>query len=83
MLDYFNDKAYDLILSGHMHGGQVRLPFFRRAQIAARRLVPRYSGGRYNVENKTYIVSRGIGNAVRVPRLFNRPELVTITLKVK
>lgn len=83
MLDYFNDKAYDLILSGHMHGGQVRLPFLGGLKSPHGDWFPRYSGGRYNVENKTYIVSRGIGNAVRVPRLFNRPELVTITLKGK
>ena len=83
MLDYFNDKAYDLVLSGHMHGGQVRIPFLGGLKSPHGDWFPRYSGGRYDVENKTYIVSRGIGNAVRVPRLLNRPELVTITLKCK
>ena len=81
MLDYFNDKAYDLILSGHMHGGQIRIPFLGGLKSPHGDWFPRYSGGRYDTANKTYIVSRGIGNAVRVPRLLNRPELVTITLK--
>lgn len=81
MLDYFNDKAYDLILSGHMHGGQVRLPFVGGLKSPHGDWFPKYSGGRYDAEGKTYIVSRGVGNAVRVPRLFNRPELVVVTLQ--
>lgn len=83
MLDYFNDKAYDLILSGHMHGGQVRLPLLGGLKSPHGDWFPKYSGGRYDVEGKTYIVSRGIGNAVRVPRLFNRPELVVVTLQCR
>lgn len=83
MLDYFNDKAYDLILSGHMHGGQVRLPLLGGLKSPHGDWFPKYSGGRYDVESKTYIVSRGIGNAVRVPRLFNRPELVVVTLQCR
>ncbi len=81
MLDYFNDKEYDLVLSGHMHGGQVRLPFVDGLKSPHGDWFPKYSGGRYDAADKTYIVSRGIGNAVRVPRLFNRPELVVITLQ--
>lgn len=81
MLDYFNDKEYDLVLSGHMHGGQVRLPFVGGLKSPHGDWFPKYSGGRYDAADKTYIVSRGIGNAVRVPRLFNRPELVVITLQ--
>jgi len=81
MLDMFNDKKFDLILSGHMHGGQIRIPFVGGLKSPHGDWFPKYSGGRYDVNNNTYIVSRGIGNAVSVPRIFNRPEIVVITLK--
>lgn len=88
LLDFFKDKGYDLILSGHMHGGQIRLPglgglFSPRTSIGTdkRLLFPHYFGGVYNEGNTKMIVSRGLGNPMIIPRIFNRPELVVITLE--
>lgn len=87
-LDYFADYKFDLIISGHMHGGQVRMPVFGglvspRSNWTNTRsmLFPKYTGGIFEKKGVKMIVSRGLGNPMRVPRLFNRPELVVITLK--
>lgn len=82
MLELFKNEKFDLILSGHMHGGQIRIPFVGGLKSPHGIWFPKYSGGRYDLNNNTYIVSRGIGNAVSVPRIFNRPEIVVITLKI-
>ncbi len=89
-LDYFAEFGFDLIISGHIHGGQVRVPFL--GGVASPRsswsnpggmLFPKYAGGLYEKNGTKMIVSRGLGNPMPIPRLFNRPELVTITLKSK
>lgn len=83
MLDLLQNDAFDLILSGHMHGGQIRLPFVGGLRSPHGDWFPEYSGGKYQRNGQTMIVSRGLGNTVRVPRLFNRPELVVITLQTE
>lgn len=90
LLDFFKDKGYDLILSGHMHGGQIRLPglgglLSPKTSIGTDKklLFPRYFGGVYNEGGTKMIVSRGLGNPMIIPRIFNRPELVVITLEHK
>ncbi len=87
-LDYFKDFGFDLILSGHMHGGQVRIPgvggfIAPRSSWSDKKsmLFPRYVGGLYEFEKTKMIVSRGLGNPMVVPRVFNRRELVSITLR--
>jgi len=81
MLDIFEDSGFDLILSGHLHGGQVRLPFIGGFKSPHGEWFPKYSGGKYNVNDNVYIVSRGVGNPVSAPRIFNRPEIVVVILK--
>lgn len=87
-LDYFKDKPFDLIISGHMHGGQVRIPMLggfispRSSWSDKKRILfPKYFGGRYDEYGRVMIVSRGLGNPMPIPRVFNRPELVVITLE--
>ncbi len=89
-LDYFKDSRFDLIISGHMHGGQVRLPYIggvvspRSSWMSGKPVFfPKYVGGRYTDGKSEFIVSRGLGNPMPVPRVFNRPELVVITLRHK
>ncbi len=81
LFDHVADAGYELVLSGHLHGGVVRLPFigpvFKSLPVGDMT----YAGGKYTVGESTLIVSRGLGNNVDVPRIFNRPELVVITLK--
>lgn len=90
LLDEFADCSFDLILSGHMHGGQVRIPMLGglaapRSSYSSKESVffPRYFGGRYEMNGTVMIVNRGLGNPTVIPRLFNRPEMIVITLKKK
>ncbi|GKX30992.1 phosphoesterase [Vallitalea longa] len=74
---------FDLVLAGHTHGGQWRIPWLLNGLFAPdQKWFPKYSGGRYNFENGEMIISRGLAReSTRVPRIFNRPELVIIDLK--
>lgn len=80
---YFEDYAKwgaDLILSGHIHGGMIRLPFIGGLLSPERKFFPKYSYGKYKIKNCTLIVSKGLGSGVIHFRLFNRPDLSVITL---
>lgn len=80
--DYF-EYGFDLVLSGHAHGGQFRIPFILNGLFAPNQgLFPRLAGGEYDFGEGKLIVSRGLSRENQiVPRIFNRPELVFITLK--
>lgn len=72
---------FDLVLSGHAHGGQVRIPFILNGLIAPNQGVfPKYAGGEYFENGQTMIVSRGLGKYKTVPRVFNPPEIVVIDI---
>lgn len=73
---------FDLVVSGHAHGGQVRIPGLVNGLYAPNQgWFPQYAGGRYDVNGTTLIVSRGLAReSTRLPRVFNRPELVLIEL---
>ena len=73
---------FDLILSGHAHGGQWRIPGLLNGLYAPNQgLLPQYAGGRYDFENAALIVSRGLAReSTSIPRIFNRPELVIVDL---
>ncbi len=75
--------GYDLILSGHAHGGQWRIPGLLNGLLApGQGFFPEYAGGRYDLENTTFIVSRGLAKeSTRVPRLYNPPELVLVEIQ--
>lgn len=74
----------DLTFAGHTHGGQFGLPFIKGGLYAPNQgFFPKYSGGKY-IEGKSHmILSRGLGNGSIPVRLFNRPELVVVTLHKK
>lgn len=71
----------DLVLSGHAHGGQFRLPFIGSVVAPNQGLFPKYDAGIYTKNNTTMIVSRGIGNSIIPVRFNNRPEIVVVTMK--
>jgi predicted MPP superfamily phosphohydrolase len=73
----------DLTLSGHLHGGLVRLPFIGGVASPQIRLFPKYSAGNYTENGQQMIVSRGLGSHSLMPRIWNAPEIVSITLKHK
>ena len=70
----------DLVLSGHLHGGQVNLPYFDGLVDADGGLFPKYSEGRFIQNDSMLIVSRGLGNSHDLPRVNNPPELVVIDI---
>ena len=74
-------RGYDLVLSGHAHGGQIRIPGTEQGLFAPHQgLFPKYTGGTVYEEGDTkMIVSRGLArDALYQPRVFNPPELVVI-----
>ena len=73
----------DLIVSGHAHGGQWRIPFILQNGLLSpnQGLFPKYTDGEYFFEKTVFIVSRGLAKeSTVVPRVFNHPEVVIITL---
>ena len=79
----YTEYDFDLVLCGHAHGGLWRIPGILNGLYAPHQgIFPKYAGGRYASEDMTMIVSRGLAReTTRVPRIFNRPELVIIDLK--
>ena len=71
----------DVTLSGHIHGGMIRLPLIGGIFSPDTILFPKYSAGHYEVEGKHLIVSRGLSRGARGFRLFNRPEIIIIELE--
>jgi len=75
--------GFDLMLSGHTHGGQIILPGLLNGLYApGQGLFPKYAGGRYDLDKTTLIISRGLARKpLWLPRVFNPPELVLLDLK--
>lgn len=82
LIELYRQYPFDLILSGHAHGGQWRLPGVVNGLFAPDQgFLPEYAGGVYKLPDTTMIVSRGLAReSIPVPRIFNRPELVIVTL---
>jgi uncharacterized protein len=70
----------DLIFSGHAHGGQVRIPLLGGLVAPDQGFLPEYDGGKYEIGGSQMIVNRGLGNSIIPQRLFNRPEIIVVTL---
>ena len=77
----YAENKVDLVLSGHAHGGQFRLPFFGGLIAPNQGLFPAYDAGLYTDGNTNMSVSRGIGNSLFPFRVNNRPEVILIQLK--
>lgn len=84
LVDFYEEMVFDMVLSGHSHGGQVRIPFLLNGLLAPNQgFFPKYAGGIYEHENYTHIVSRGVSFNPRLPRIFNPPEVVVIDIQGK
>lgn len=76
----YRDSGFDLVVSGHAHGGQVRLPGMINGLFAPHQgAFPDYAGGLYALGSTTLVVSRGLCRNL-LPRVFNPPELVALDL---
>lgn len=77
----YKKYPFDLVVSGHAHGGQVRIPFLVNGLLAPNQgWFPKYAGGMYTHDALTHIVSRGVSFNIRLPRIFNPPEIVVIDI---
>ena len=77
----YEDFGVDLAISGHAHGGQVRIPFILNGLFSPNQgLFPKYAGGLYKHGKMNHVVSRGLSVFVKLPRVFNPPELVHIEI---
>lgn len=81
LFDVYVDAGINLVFSGHAHGGQFRLPFVGGLVAPNQGFFPKYDAGRFDKENTTMIVSRGIGNSIIPFRINNPPEIVVVELK--
>lgn len=81
LFSLYIENNIDLIFSGHAHGGQIRLPFLGGLIAPDQGFFPKYTSGPYKNGNTTMFVSRGLGNSIFPFRVFNRPEIVVVTLK--
>ena len=81
--EQYAEADVDLVLSGHAHGGQFRLPFIGGLVAPNQGLFPKYDAGLYTDENTNMIVSRGIGNSIISFRINNRPEVMLIELQAE
>lgn len=77
----YANSGYGLVLCGHAHGGQWRIPFTKQGIYApGQGMFPKYTSGLHNFGKTKMIISRGLGNSRFPIRLFNFPELVLIEL---
>ena len=79
--EVFANHGVDLVLSGHMHGGQFRLPGIGGIYTPSTGFFPEYDAGLYTEGETSLIVSRGIGNSIFPLRINNRPELIIVRLE--
>lgn len=84
-IEKYLSYGFDLSLAGHAHGGQWRVPLLLNGLLAPNQgFFPKYAGGKYVFGDKAMVVSRGLAReSTRIPRIFNRPELVFIDIVPK
>lgn len=75
-----DDYPVDLVLTGHYHGGQVRLPLIGGLVAPYVGWFPEYTEGMYVGEKATVILSTGLGSSPGIPRVNNPPQLVVVDL---
>ncbi|MGL5327650.1 MAG: metallophosphoesterase [Peptostreptococcaceae bacterium] len=79
----YSNWGADLILSGHVHGGIIRIPYIGGLLSPNREFFPKYDFGKYEKENSTMLLTKGLGGSKVLLRINCRPEVVKITLKSK
>jgi uncharacterized protein len=80
LFDIYSNSDVDLIFSGHAHGGQFRLPFIGGLYAPGQGFFPELTEGIHTGNNVSMVISRGLGNSIVPVRIFNRPELIVVTL---
>lgn len=85
MIGFFKKSGVDLVVCGHAHGGQWRIPFIHRGIFApSQGFFPKYTEGVHDLGKTKLFIGRGLSRKpFIVPRLFNRPQLAIIQLRQK
>ena len=83
IFDAYVESGFDIVLTGHAHGGQIRLPFVGGILTPNQGFFPEYDAGLYQKENTSMIISRGLGNSLFPFRIGNRPEIILCELTPK
>lgn len=81
LFELYVHNNIDLAFTGHAHGGQAILPFLGGIIAPNQGFWPKYYKGIYEKNNTVMVVSRGLGNSIIPQRIFNRPEIVSVTLE--
>jgi predicted MPP superfamily phosphohydrolase len=77
----YAEAGADLVFSGHVHGGQFRIPFLGGLYVPNQGFFPEYDAGLYTEGDTNMFISRGMGNSAFPFRINNRPEIVVIELE--
>lgn len=80
LFSLYSKYKINLSFTGHAHGGQVRLPLIGGLIAPNQGFLPKYTSGKYIMESSFMIVNRGLGNSGFPLRVFNRPEIISVTL---
>lgn len=80
-IEDYAEAGADIVLSGHAHGGQIRLPLVGGLYSPGQGLFPRYTAGSYSQGETTMFVSRGLGSSMFPFRVNNRPELLLVSFQ--
>lgn len=84
LIDIYAELGFDLGFSGHAHGGQIRIPFTSQGLVSpGEGLLPKYTAGVHIIDDFSLIISRGLGNSLFPLRIFNNPEIISVTLQSK
>ncbi len=78
---HYSKGVEDLILTGHTHGGQIRLPLLGSIIAPGQGLFPKYDKGLFQLKGTPLYIDSGLGNSTIPVRLFNRVQISNITIK--
>ncbi len=81
LFDIYTSQGFDLVFSGHAHGGQIRIPFLGGVFTPNQGFFPKYDAGLFTQGSTQMLVSRGIGNSAFPIRINNRPEILIAELR--
>ena len=81
LYNLYSEYGFDMVLSGHLHGGIINIPFVGGLLSPDFTFFPKYYKGVNKIENTNLVISRGLGYGYMIPiRVFNRGEVVIINL---